>query len=67
MLIILSVPEYKRIASFHDCFDFTGNRYDKKASIGNSVPPLFMKAIAEHIKTEILEKMTGQEPVLVEK
>ena len=35
--------------------------------IGNSVPPLFMKAIAEHIKNEILVKvdMTGQEPELV--
>jgi len=27
--------------------------------IGNSVPPKFMQAIAEHVRKEILEKING--------
>jgi len=44
----LSLAEAKRIASFPDAFRFTGNFNDAWAQIGNAVPPLFMKAIAEH-------------------
>jgi site-specific DNA-cytosine methylase len=29
---------------------------DKWMRIGNSVPPLFMRAIAKHIRAEILDK-----------
>jgi DNA (cytosine-5)-methyltransferase 1 len=50
----LTLMEWKRIASFPDNFQFT----DKKEGcqrIGNSVPPNLMKAIAEHIKVNILE------------
>ena len=62
-----SSGEIKRLSSYPDDFKFFG-KYEKiVARIGNSVPPLFMKAIAEHIKTEILTKvdMTSGEPELV--
>jgi len=51
-----SLLEYKRLASFPDDFKFVGWQTGYKR-IGNSVPPLFMKAIAKHIQTEILNKM----------
>ena len=50
----LGITEFKRIASYPDRFQITGD-YDKgKARIGNSVPPLFMRSIAGHIRREIL-------------
>lgn len=50
----LTVAEAKRLSSFPDSFQFAGSRSDVMARIGNCVPPLLMKAIAEHIKQEIL-------------
>ena len=63
----LNIAEFRRISSFPDSFTFTGNYKQSKERIGNSVPPLFMKAIAEHIRDEILIKvnMTGGEPELL--
>ncbi|TWH48540.1 DNA cytosine methyltransferase [Sporomusa sp. KB1] len=49
----ISLAEAKRISSFPDEFKFT----DRKSGIvrmGNCVPPLLMKAIAEHIRDNIL-------------
>jgi DNA (cytosine-5)-methyltransferase 1 len=54
----LTIPEIKRLASFPDDFKMQGNYKQKWASIGNSVPPLFMKAIAEFIRQEILAGTT---------
>lgn len=51
-----TTAEYKRLASFPDAFQFAGNWADAVARIGNSVPPLFMRAIASNIRREILEK-----------
>lgn len=53
-----SETELKRMGSFPDDFKFTNY---KKAweRIGNSVPPMLMRAIAEHIKTEILDKVNA--------
>jgi DNA (cytosine-5)-methyltransferase 1 len=51
----MTTPEYKRVSSFPDGFLFT----DWKSAvnrIGNSVPPLFMRSIARHIRAEILDK-----------
>lgn len=51
----LLLREWSRLASFPDDFKWT----DKKNGcqrIGNSVPPNLMRAIAEHIKVNILEK-----------
>ena len=48
---------YIAAASFPDSFDIAGSLIDVKARIGNSVPPNLMRAIAEHIRTEILDKV----------
>lgn len=55
----ISLGELKRLQSFPDNFNFIGLQGDVWARIGNSVPPNLMKAIAEHIKKNIL-KMTGE-------
>jgi DNA (cytosine-5)-methyltransferase 1 len=49
----ISINQAKRIGSFPDAYKFDGKFDDIWARIGNSVPPLFMKAIAEHIKTSL--------------
>lgn len=51
---MLAHAEFKRLASFPDEYQFTGQRKDHQERIGNSVPPLFMRAIAEHIRARIL-------------
>lgn len=51
----LSVPECAQIGSFGLNYKFCGNPDDAIKRIGNSVPPLFMRAIAMHIRKEILE------------
>lgn len=48
-----TVSEFKRFASFPDEFEFMGG-YKAVERIGNSVPPNLMRAIAEHIKANIL-------------
>ena len=50
----LSIGEAKRIQTFPDDFVLTGSYSDQWARIGNSVPPLFMKQIAGHIRANIL-------------
>jgi len=52
----LTIDEAKIIGSFPENFKFIGSYSEQWARIGNSVPPNFMKAIAEAIKTEILDK-----------
>lgn len=54
-LRFLNIPEIKRLGSFPDDFKLIGDFEEKWARIGNSVPPLLMKAIAEHIKNNILK------------
>lgn len=49
-----SVRELARGASYPDQFKFTG--LEGANRIGNSVPPLFMRSVALHIKREILSK-----------
>lgn len=51
---MLAVEEFKRIASYPDAFSFTGARREWQERIGNSVPPLFMRSIARHVRTELL-------------
>lgn len=53
----LSGAEMKRIGTFPDDFKFTGSCGKVQRRIGNSVPPNFMRAIAEHIYQEILLKI----------
>ena len=52
----LSSNELSRLGSFPDDYIFI-SRDSALERIGNSVPPLFMEAIARHIRTEILGKI----------
>jgi DNA (cytosine-5)-methyltransferase 1 len=53
----LSTAELKRIASFPDDYQFIGSLEEQWARIGNAVPPLFMKAIASHIRHALLSQI----------
>ena len=52
----LTIPEIKALASFPEQFQIEGSYREKWARVGNSVPPLFMKAIAEIIRQELLSR-----------
>ena len=52
----LSTGERKRLGSFPDQYIFTDWK-NGVLRIGNSVPPLFMEAIARHVRAEILDKV----------
>ena len=56
----MTINELKKLSSFPDSYQFIGKFEEQWARIGNSVPPLFMKAIAEHIKINILNKIEIQ-------
>ena len=49
-----TIPEVQMIGSYPPAFRFTGSYAEQWARVGNSVPPLFMRAIAEHIRAHIL-------------
>lgn len=51
---VVSLQELSRIASFPDGFQWLDRRHASER-IGNSVPPLFMRSIAAHIRTHILD------------
>lgn len=53
----LSILEVKRLCSFPDDY-YVGEKYNKQYErLGRAVPPLMMKAIAEHIYETILKKI----------
>ncbi len=52
--------EIQIAASFPLQFTFIGTRKEQWARIGNSVPPLFLRAVARHIRTEILDKIPAK-------
>lgn len=50
----LTLEEAKRICSFPDTFQLRGDYAQAWGLMGNAVPPLFMKAIAETIRQDVL-------------
>lgn len=56
--------ELQLIGSFPLGFKFIGDSKTVHKRVGNSVPPLFMREIAEHIRTNIVD-VTGGVPELV--
>lgn len=50
----LGIAEVKRLFGFTDDFVLTGKFADQWARLGNSVPPPLMRAVAEHIRDEVL-------------
>lgn len=52
----ITTAELKRLGSYPDHFSFCGEIKEHQMRIGNSVPPLFMRAIATHIREQILSK-----------
>jgi DNA (cytosine-5)-methyltransferase 1 len=53
----ITIDQAKRLASFPDDFQLIGTFNEQWARIGNSVPPNFMKAIATHIRDNILARI----------
>lgn len=45
----LRVPELRRLFTFPDGYDFVGKRASVQAQVGNSVPPLLARQVAEGI------------------
>lgn len=56
----VSIGELRRLSSFPDDFQFVGKWVEAWARIGNSVPPLFMMALAGHIRKNILANVKDE-------
>lgn len=54
----MNIAELKRLGSFPDSYKLSGAFSKQWARIGNSVPPLMMRAIAKHIRLNILNKIS---------
>jgi DNA (cytosine-5)-methyltransferase 1 len=54
-----SLPEFKRFASFPDPFAFAGAFDEGIRQIGDCVPPLFMNALARHIRGCVLPSISN--------
>lgn len=52
-----TIPELRRLCAFPDDFVLAGSFTQQWARLGNSVPPLMMKAVAEAIKVGVLDKL----------
>ena len=48
---LLTLRECARLQTFPDCFVFAGSTTSRIQQIGNAIPPLLARAMAEHIQT----------------
>jgi len=62
----LTDTEAGLLSSYPEDYQWIGSKQDKTARIGNSVPPNFMKCIAEYIRDNILAKIEIPTPTLCE-
>ncbi|MCZ2208033.1 DNA cytosine methyltransferase, partial [Cylindrospermopsis raciborskii] len=51
----VNTEEIKRLSSFPDDYKLPGKFTEQLARVGNSVPPMFAKYLAEHIKALLTE------------
>lgn len=49
----LRVPELRRLFTFPDDFEFVGRRSSVQAQVGNSVPPLLARCVAECVAAQL--------------
>ncbi len=49
----LRVPELRRLFTFPDDFEFVGKRISVQAQVGNSVPPLLARRVAEQVAAQL--------------
>lgn len=57
-----TIAELRRICSFPDDFILTGSYAQQWARLGNSVPPLMMRAIAAAVRDRVLISARGLQP-----
>ena len=57
----ISIREAARLQTFPDSFVFCGLKNSQYQQIGNAVPPLLAKAIAEHLCTYLDNKQNGND------
>lgn len=58
---VLTFMELRRLASFPEEFQLTGSMKEQWIRIGNSVPPLFMRAIAQHVRGLLAPAVQAEE------
>ena len=56
----LTTSEIKALSSFPDGLELRGSYRERWARIGNSVPPLLMRAIARHLRERVLDGAAGR-------
>ena len=52
----ISIREAARLQSFDDDYVFVGTKTQKKMQVGNAVPPLLARSVAEHVHETIFKK-----------
>ncbi len=56
----VSVREAARLQTFPDSFVFTGTKDKQYQQVGNAVPPILARAIAEKLAEQLLDIQTGE-------